>query len=922
MKELPQVTIGKIKEDSPEVDWREDEGDDAEPTSAPTWLIQLLGFDPFQEEAEEGARADAAWDEAKHPRNEKGQFASIGSSGANPKAASGWVKTGGQLGTNPGGVYVDPANFNEPHYVKFYKNPDQGKGEALAGEVLKEMGIETTSPEVVDMNGKEGLAVKWNSNLDNAANGLQNPSQLDPAQQQTLAKMFAGAVLVNNWDVVGLAHDNIAVDKTTGSLIQMDLGGAFEFRAQGLPKDYDGKILSYFSMMDPKYAAGQTFGPLFAANPTLYATALGAVKDIDLDNVQWAFKQSGLPNAKKLFENFKERRLDLINRLQNELEDEGLNQFGEPIDEGDYDEGQEDLDSEFKEAEKVVTPAPAAAKPAKPLPSYEFVQAAKAYLQGSKNFKWIKNDPAKLAKHNANLATAKKLAPPGFFDELTAKAGKKLNTQALMSAAAKLKVTQIQPPQPAAVTGKIGEGVPAGGNLGGGGAKKPLGSDWQDPPAGTTNWMQNDNNTVFFKNTAMAGKSLNGVEFKTWVPPKNWATVDGMTLLDNETPLDTKGKKAGSGVVMIEGGSVWIHKPKNAYGGYNYTFPKGGKEPGLSLQANAIKETYEEQGLKAKITGIVGDFEGDTSVARFYMAERESGTPSDFGEETETVHLVSLLDAMSLLNKQRDKDILKAAVTQQAAMGNVSAAAMLNSAAFKTPTAGAQPGLAGSSLAAATAKPVVPVAPKPTRTLSSTIVSKANSANVPLAEIAQLKQFYSDSNIEANYISAALDAYPKVKKYGMTISELAGIKSYTGGGFRAINDALRGKDKHGGIKHMTTAHWAEVRKTVKGLRRLPKFVGTVKRGTDLPAHVIDHWKVGAVVLDRAFISSSKVQGWGGTHSFEINSIAGRDVKFLSSHPGENEVLFDPETRFEVLSIEKKMGVTHFKLQELPGYDED
>jgi hypothetical protein len=45
-----------------EIDWRsapDDDGDnDSDPTSAPTWLIQLLGFDPFQEEAEGEARAD------------------------------------------------------------------------------------------------------------------------------------------------------------------------------------------------------------------------------------------------------------------------------------------------------------------------------------------------------------------------------------------------------------------------------------------------------------------------------------------------------------------------------------------------------------------------------------------------------------------------------------------------------------------------------------------------------------------------------------------------------------------------------------------------------------------------------------------------------------------------------------------------
>jgi hypothetical protein len=54
-EELPKVTIGRIEENPPAVDWRkepDDDGDD-DPTSAPTWLIQLLGFDPFEEEEEE-----------------------------------------------------------------------------------------------------------------------------------------------------------------------------------------------------------------------------------------------------------------------------------------------------------------------------------------------------------------------------------------------------------------------------------------------------------------------------------------------------------------------------------------------------------------------------------------------------------------------------------------------------------------------------------------------------------------------------------------------------------------------------------------------------------------------------------------------------------------------------------------------------
>jgi ADP-ribose pyrophosphatase YjhB (NUDIX family) len=77
---------------------------------------------------------------------------------------------------------------------------------------------------------------------------------------------------------------------------------------------------------------------------------------------------------------------------------------------------------------------------------------------------------------------------------------------------------------------------------------------------------------------------------------------------------------------------------------YEHTFPKGGLEKGMSAQANAIKETYEEAGLKVEITGYVGDFERTTSVARYYTAKRVGGSPADHGTESQSVKLVPKAD--------------------------------------------------------------------------------------------------------------------------------------------------------------------------------------------------------------------------------------------------------------------------------------
>lgn len=166
----------------------------------------------------------------------------------------------------------------------------------------------------------------------------------------------------------------------------------------------------------------------------------------------------------------------------------------------------------------------------------------------------------------------------------------------------------------------------------------------------------------FKKNKAHGVKELNGIPFKSWTPPKNekdWATVPGQTKISEPEFKVTPGKRAASGVVITEAdGRIWVVAPKDAYGGYKQTFPKGGIDEGLSPQANAIKEAYEESGLKVRITGYVGDFPGDTSVTRYYHAVRESGDPADAGWESEDVILAPKGDLAKLLNKKRDQDIV------------------------------------------------------------------------------------------------------------------------------------------------------------------------------------------------------------------------------------------------------------------------
>jgi len=155
---------------------------------------------------------------------------------------------------------------------------------------------------------------------------------------------------------------------------------------------------------------------------------------------------------------------------------------------------------------------------------------------------------------------------------------------------------------------------------------------------------------------------LNGVPLEPWTDhphtAEGWDYVDGVMDELDEPPFHApKGKVASSGVIIEEpDGRVWLVAPTNKFGGYAATFPKGNAEPELSLQANAIKEAFEETGLKVQITGFLGDFERTTSVARLYTARRVGGTPSAMGWESQAVHLVPRAKLYDLLNMHTDHD--------------------------------------------------------------------------------------------------------------------------------------------------------------------------------------------------------------------------------------------------------------------------
>jgi ADP-ribose pyrophosphatase YjhB (NUDIX family) len=174
----------------------------------------------------------------------------------------------------------------------------------------------------------------------------------------------------------------------------------------------------------------------------------------------------------------------------------------------------------------------------------------------------------------------------------------------------------------------------------------------------------NSKTTATFLPEGNFPKALHGIPFASWKAPvtkQGLNYVEGINRNIAEEPMQVpKGKHAGAGVIVEEDdGRIWLVTPTNAFGGYQNTFPKGTCEEGLSMQANALKEAWEECGLQVKITGVVGDFERTTSMARIYTAKRIGGNPIDMGWESQAVRLVPRDQLEEFLNMIPDKNIIK-----------------------------------------------------------------------------------------------------------------------------------------------------------------------------------------------------------------------------------------------------------------------
>lgn len=155
------------------------------------------------------------------------------------------------------------------------------------------------------------------------------------------------------------------------------------------------------------------------------------------------------------------------------------------------------------------------------------------------------------------------------------------------------------------------------------------------------------------------------------VPVGHWR--EGASLSDSEWEMLSQGmlksepqfkptkSKVAAGTVIVEpDGRVWLTAPTNRFGGYNASFPKGRPSSGMSLPATALKETFEESGLRVRLLSWLVDVPRSETYTRYYLAQRVSGHPGDMGWETQAVLLTPRESLPEWLNNPNDQPIIEA----------------------------------------------------------------------------------------------------------------------------------------------------------------------------------------------------------------------------------------------------------------------
>jgi hypothetical protein len=159
-----------------------------------------------------------------------------------------YKKVGGQKGSNEGGTYEDPEGNQA--YIKTPKSELHAQNEVLASALYR--ALDVPAAEMYMGSGEDGALKVYSPMVPGAEENMQSKLK-DPEYLKKLQDGFAVDAWLANWDVAGLAFDNVVTDEN-GDPVRVDPGGALLFRAMGAPKGklFGDKVTELDTLRDAK----------------------------------------------------------------------------------------------------------------------------------------------------------------------------------------------------------------------------------------------------------------------------------------------------------------------------------------------------------------------------------------------------------------------------------------------------------------------------------------------------------------------------------------------------------------------------------------------------------------------------------------------------------------------------------------------
>ena len=197
------------------------------------------------------------------------------------------TQVSGKKGSNEGGLFKDK-HLDSLHYIKWPNSETRAKMEALTALMYSHAEIPVPSVRVIKFQDKDAVMSDW---IDDAA-----PMSFEQMSKHPDVRAgFLADAWLANWDVVGLAADNI-VTGPGKKAYRIDVGGSMLFRAQGKGKPFPPEVSEIETLRSPTIApqASKVFDDLTSAELVASAERIAAITD---DQIDFAVDSVALPKT-------------------------------------------------------------------------------------------------------------------------------------------------------------------------------------------------------------------------------------------------------------------------------------------------------------------------------------------------------------------------------------------------------------------------------------------------------------------------------------------------------------------------------------------------------------------------------------------------------------------------------------------------